>query len=82
MSFAVTHLAILAALYFIVELLRWAASLRIQAAEVAGDIEGEVKTEAVMPVPVLEVVFFSVHGVLWLNAVFRDLLNIIWRLFR
>eukprot|EP00971_Amphidinium_carterae_P229696 4557721-Amphidinium_carterae.1 len=59
MSFAVTHLAILAALHFIVELLRWAASVRIRAAEVAGDIEGEVKTEAAVSIPVLEVVFFS-----------------------
>eukprot|EP00971_Amphidinium_carterae_P350725 6491710-Amphidinium_carterae.2 len=82
MSFAVTYLAILAALYFIVGLLRWAASMRIQATEVAGDIDGEVKTEAVVPVPMLEVVFFSVHGLMWLSAVFRDLLNIIWRLFR
>eukprot|EP00971_Amphidinium_carterae_P055494 1093752-Amphidinium_carterae.1 len=82
MSFAVTHLTILAALYFIVELLKWATSLRIQAAAVAGDIEGEVKTIAVMLAPVLEVVFFSVHGLMWLNAVFRDLLHIIWRLFR
>eukprot|EP00971_Amphidinium_carterae_P304786 6056731-Amphidinium_carterae.1 len=55
--------------------------MQIQAAEVAGDIEGEVKTEAVVPVLVLEVVFFSVLGLMWLNAVFRDLLNIIWRLF-
>eukprot|EP00971_Amphidinium_carterae_P109747 2174049-Amphidinium_carterae.1 len=55
--------------------------MRIQAAEVAGDIEGEVKTEAVVLVSVLEVVFSSVHGLMWLNAVFRDLLNIIWRLF-
>jgi len=49
MSTAVTCTAILAALYFTVELLRWAASMRIQAAEVAGDIKGEVKTEAVVP---------------------------------
>eukprot|EP00971_Amphidinium_carterae_P207744 4122058-Amphidinium_carterae.1 len=25
---------------------------------------------------------YSVHGLMWLNAVFRDLMNINWRLFR
>jgi len=82
MSFAVTYLAMLAAWHFIVELLRWAASMRIQAAEVAGDIEGEVKTEAVVPIPVVQVAFLSMHGLMWLNAVFRDLLSFIWMLFR
>eukprot|EP00971_Amphidinium_carterae_P270800 5373898-Amphidinium_carterae.1 len=48
MSSAITCTAILAALYFIVELLRWATSMRIQSAEAAGDIGGEVKTEAVV----------------------------------
>jgi len=31
---------------------------------------------------ILEGVFFAVHGLMWLNAVFRDLFGINWRLFR
>mmetsp|Transcript_38208 Transcript_38208/g.88264 ORF Transcript_38208/g.88264 Transcript_38208/m.88264 type:complete len:155 (+) Transcript_38208:302-766(+) len=70
MSFAVTYLAISAVLHLIVELLGCGT-------------DGEVKTEAaVVPVPLLEVVLFFVHGIMWLNVVFRDLLNLIWRLFR
>mmetsp|Transcript_47089 Transcript_47089/g.86336 ORF Transcript_47089/g.86336 Transcript_47089/m.86336 type:complete len:1006 (-) Transcript_47089:112-3129(-) len=47
-----------------------------------GPNDEQALSPTMVGVLILEAVFFSVHGLMWLNAVFRDLLDINWRLFR